>query len=48
MKRALIFNGVFCLVAGVTVLLLKGEQTRKKVDEEKRDLALSTINPQPS
>ncbi|RXW22995.1 hypothetical protein EST38_g2878 [Candolleomyces aberdarensis] len=48
MKRALIFNGVFCMVAAATVLLLKGEQNRKKVDEEKRDLALSTLNPQPS
>ncbi|KAF6761255.1 major facilitator superfamily domain-containing protein [Ephemerocybe angulata] len=46
MKKALILNGVFCMVGGFAAVLLKGEQTRKKQDEEKQEQseAIATAN----
>lgn len=41
MKRALLFNGIFCVVGGFTSLLLKGEQKRKIQDEEKKQLSIA-------
>ncbi|KAF9070062.1 major facilitator superfamily domain-containing protein [Rhodocollybia butyracea] len=35
MRRGLIFNGVFVLVSVLLILLIKGEQVRKSIDEEK-------------
>ncbi|KAJ3975765.1 major facilitator superfamily domain-containing protein [Lentinula raphanica] len=35
MRRGLIFNGVFVLVSVLLIWLIKGEQVRKKIDEEK-------------
>lgn len=34
MHRALIFSGAFALTSGVLVFLLRGKQTRRKLDEE--------------
>jgi hypothetical protein len=41
MKRALLFNGIFCVAGGFTAVLLKGEQKRKIQDEEKKQLSLA-------
>jgi FLVCR family MFS transporter 7 len=35
MRKGLIFNGVFVLVTSCTVLLIRGKQARKELDEEK-------------
>ncbi|KIK67132.1 hypothetical protein GYMLUDRAFT_217102 [Collybiopsis luxurians FD-317 M1] len=35
MRRGLIFNGVFVMTSVLSVWLIKGEQVRKKIDEEK-------------
>jgi MFS transporter, FLVCR family, MFS-domain-containing protein 7 len=35
MKKGLIFNGVFVLATSCTVVLIRGKQARKELDEEK-------------
>lgn len=36
MRRALIFNGVFAMVAAAFVVPLKGKQDRRRIDEERQ------------
>ena len=35
MRRALIFDGVFVMIIGALIFLMKGSQERKRIDEEK-------------
>ncbi|TFK44255.1 major facilitator superfamily domain-containing protein [Crucibulum laeve] len=40
MRRGLIFNGTFVMTTAVLILLLKGKQVRKEVDEKKAQMML--------